>query len=72
MLGRKVRHPSFGVGTIVGVEATTKTAVSVSFPGRHEKVYRAVRRSSNRHNVGDLHLNAGAPAGCVPGLLGVH
>src|SRR5260370_1978718 len=35
MLGRKVRHPSFGVGTIVGVEGDDDDhRVSVSFPGR--------------------------------------
>ena len=35
MLGRKVRHPSYGVGTIVGVEGDDEDRrVSVSFPGR--------------------------------------
>jgi len=45
MLGRKVRHPSFGIGTIVGVEGDDEDRrVSVSFPGdAARKVYRAVR-----------------------------
>ncbi|HEY2459331.1 MAG TPA: UvrD-helicase domain-containing protein [Candidatus Acidoferrum sp.] len=35
MLGRKVRHPDFGVGTIVGVEGDEDDRkLSVSFPGR--------------------------------------
>jgi DNA helicase-2/ATP-dependent DNA helicase PcrA len=35
MLGRKVRHPTYGVGTIVGVEGDDEDRrVSVSFPGR--------------------------------------
>src|SRR5437899_2040568 len=35
MLGRKVRHPSYGVGTIVGVEGEDEDRrVSGSFPGR--------------------------------------
>src|SRR6266699_810107 len=38
MLGRKVRHPSFGVGTIVGVEGDDEDRrLSVSFPGRGTK-----------------------------------
>jgi DNA helicase-2/ATP-dependent DNA helicase PcrA len=40
MLGRKVRHPSFGVGTIVGVEGDDEDrCVSVSFPGRGTKKF---------------------------------
>jgi len=40
MLGRKVRHPSFGVGTIVGVEGDEEDRrVSVSFPGRGTKKF---------------------------------
>jgi DNA helicase-2/ATP-dependent DNA helicase PcrA len=40
MLGRKVRHPSFGVGTIVGVEGDDDDRrVSVSFPGRGTKKF---------------------------------
>ena len=40
MLGRKVRHPSFGVGTIVGVEGDEEDRrLSVSFPGRGTKKF---------------------------------
>jgi len=40
MLGRKVRHPNFGVGTIVGVEGDDEDRrVSVSFPGRGTKKF---------------------------------
>jgi ATP-dependent DNA helicase UvrD/PcrA len=40
MLGRKVRHPSFGVGTIVGVEGDDDDRrLSVSFPGRGTKKF---------------------------------
>jgi DNA helicase II / ATP-dependent DNA helicase PcrA len=40
MLGRKVRHPSYGVGTIVGVEGEDEDRrVSVSFPGRGTKKF---------------------------------
>ena len=40
MLGRKVRHPSFGIGTIVGVEGDDEDRrVSVSFPGRGTKKF---------------------------------
>jgi DNA helicase II / ATP-dependent DNA helicase PcrA len=40
MLGRKVRHPTFGVGTIVGVEGDDEDRrVSVSFPGRGTKKF---------------------------------
>src|SRR5271165_1822639 len=41
MLGRKVRHPEFGVGTIVGVEGDEDDdrRVSVSFPGRGTKKF---------------------------------
>src|SRR6202045_1053077 len=40
MLGRKVRPPSFGVGTIVGVEGDDEDRrVSVSFPGRGTKKF---------------------------------
>jgi DNA helicase-2/ATP-dependent DNA helicase PcrA len=40
MLGRKVRHPSYGVGTIVGVEGDDDDRrVSVSFPGRGTKKF---------------------------------
>src|SRR5438094_2559739 len=40
MLGRRVRHPSFGVVTIVGVEGDDEDRrVSVSFPGRGTKKF---------------------------------
>jgi DNA helicase II / ATP-dependent DNA helicase PcrA len=40
MLGRKVRHPSYGIGTIVGVEGDEDDRrVSVSFPGRGTKKF---------------------------------
>ena len=40
MLGRKVRHPSYGVGTIVAVEGDDEDRrVSVSFPGRGTKKF---------------------------------
>ena len=40
MLGRKVRHPNFGVGTIVGVEGEDDDRrLSVSFPGRGTKKF---------------------------------
>lgn len=40
LLGRKVRHPSFGVGTIVDVEGEDEDRrVSVSFPGRGTKKF---------------------------------
>jgi DNA helicase-2/ATP-dependent DNA helicase PcrA len=41
MLGRKVRHPEFGIGTVVGVEGDEDDdrRVSVSFPGRGTKKF---------------------------------
>ncbi|HXM94241.1 MAG TPA: UvrD-helicase domain-containing protein [Candidatus Dormibacteraeota bacterium] len=40
MLGRKVRHPTYGVGTIVGVEGDDEDRrVSVSFTGRGTKKF---------------------------------
>ena len=40
MLGRKVRHPSYGVGTVVAVEGDDEDRrVSVSFPGRGTKKF---------------------------------
>ena len=40
LLGRRVRHPSYGVGTIVGVEGEDEDRrVSVSFPGRGTKKF---------------------------------
>jgi DNA helicase II / ATP-dependent DNA helicase PcrA len=40
MLGRKVRHPDYGVGTIVGVEGDEEDRrLSVSFPGRGTKKF---------------------------------
>src|SRR5579859_7999493 len=40
MLGRKVRHPEFGVGTIVAVEGDEDDRrLSVSFPGRGTKKF---------------------------------
>jgi DNA helicase-2/ATP-dependent DNA helicase PcrA len=40
MLGRRVRHPSYGIGTIVGVEGDDEDRrVSVSFPGRGTKKF---------------------------------
>src|SRR5437899_8650202 len=40
MLGRKVRHPEYGVGTVVGVEGDDDDRrLSVSFPGRGTKKF---------------------------------
>ncbi|GAC1669067.1 MAG: DNA helicase PcrA [Candidatus Acidiferrum sp.] len=40
MLGQKVRHPTYGVGTVVGVEGDDEDRrVSVSFPGRGTKKF---------------------------------
>jgi DNA helicase II / ATP-dependent DNA helicase PcrA len=40
LLGQKVRHPNFGVGTIVGVEGEDEDRrLSVSFPGRGTKKF---------------------------------
>jgi len=40
MLGRKVRHPEFGIGTVVGVEGDEDDRrLSVSFPGRGTKKF---------------------------------
>ncbi len=40
LLGRKVRHPNYGVGTIVGVEGEDEDRrLSVSFPGRGTKKF---------------------------------
>src|SRR5947207_49473 len=40
MLGRRVRHPSYGVGTIVAIEGDDEDRrVSVSFPGRGTKKF---------------------------------
>ena len=40
LLGRKVRHPNFGVGTIIGVEGDDEDRrLSVSFPGRGTKKF---------------------------------
>ncbi len=40
LLGRKVRHPEYGVGTVVGVEGEDEDRrVSVSFPGRGTKKF---------------------------------
>jgi DNA helicase II / ATP-dependent DNA helicase PcrA len=40
MLGRKVRHPTYGIGTVVGVEGDDDDRrVSVSFPGRGTKKF---------------------------------
>src|ERR1700676_1798237 len=40
MLGRKVRHPTYGTGTVVGVEGDDEDRrVSVSFPGRGTKKF---------------------------------
>jgi len=40
MLGRKVRHPDFGLGTVVGVEGyDDDRRISVSFPGRGTKKF---------------------------------
>jgi DNA helicase-2/ATP-dependent DNA helicase PcrA len=40
LLGRKVRHPDYGVGTIVGVEGDDDDRrLSVSFPGRGTKKF---------------------------------
>jgi len=40
LLGRRVRHPNFGVGTIVGVEGDDEDRrLSVSFPGRGTKKF---------------------------------
>jgi len=40
MLGRKVRHPDFGLGTVVGVEGIDDDRrILVSFPGRGTKKF---------------------------------
>jgi ATP-dependent DNA helicase UvrD/PcrA len=40
LLGRRVRHPNYGVGTIVGVEGPEEDRrLSVSFPGRGTKKF---------------------------------
>jgi len=40
LLGRKVRHPDYGVGTVVGVEGDEEDRrLSVSFPGRGTKKF---------------------------------
>ena len=40
LLGQKVRHPEFGVGTVVGVEGDDEDRrLSVSFPGRGTKKF---------------------------------
>jgi DNA helicase II / ATP-dependent DNA helicase PcrA len=40
MLGRKVRHPTYGLGTVVGVEGDDDDRrVAVSFPGRGTKKF---------------------------------
>jgi len=40
LLGQKVRHPNFGVGTIVGVEGDDEDRrLAVSFPGRGTKKF---------------------------------
>ena len=40
MLGRKVRHPTYGTGTVVSVEGDDEDRrVSVSFPGRGTKKF---------------------------------
>ena len=40
LIGQKVRHPNFGVGTIVGVEGDDEDRrISVSFPGRGTKKF---------------------------------
>ena len=42
MLGRRVRHATFGLGTIVGVEGDEgdeDRRISVSFPGRGTKKF---------------------------------
>jgi DNA helicase II / ATP-dependent DNA helicase PcrA len=40
LLGRKVRHPDYGVGTVVGIEGEDEDRrLSVSFPGRGTKKF---------------------------------
>jgi hypothetical protein len=40
MLGRKVRHPTYGTGTVVSVEGDEEDRrVCVSFPGRGTKKF---------------------------------
>jgi hypothetical protein len=40
LLGQKVRHPEYGVGTVVGVEGEDDDRrLSVSFPGRGTKKF---------------------------------
>jgi DNA helicase II / ATP-dependent DNA helicase PcrA len=40
LLGQKVRHPEYGVGTVVGVEGDDEDRrLSVSFPGRGTKKF---------------------------------
>jgi len=50
LLGTKVRHPEYGVGTVVGVEGDEEDRrVSVSFPGRGTKKF--IERYANLQQV---------------------
>jgi len=50
LLGQKVRHPEYGVGTVVGVEGDDEDRrVSVSFPGRGTKKF--IERYANLQQV---------------------
>ena len=50
LLGTKVRHPEYGVGTVVGVEGDEEDRrLSVSFPGRGTKKF--VERYANLQQV---------------------
>jgi hypothetical protein len=40
LIGQKVRHPEYGVGTIIGVEGDEEDRrLSVTFPGRGTKKF---------------------------------
>ena len=54
MLGQKVRHPEYGVGTVVGVEGDEEDRrVSVSFPGRGTKKFIERYAQLDRSSTGD-------------------
>ena len=62
MLGRKVRHPTYGTGTVVGIEGDEEDRrVSVSFPVAARKNLSSATPSSN------LREAASPPRGCVSG-----
>jgi len=53
LLGQKVRHPQYGVGTIIGVEGDDDDRrLSVAFPGRGtKKIRRTLRANSSKSNT---------------------